>query len=635
MPVQEYVIAEILTQNFNCTAEAQHGLLPRTCPTSIMLRISSSITARSAHYLDLMSGPPAQTPNKHASTEYLRFLKHQIPKTPKKFTSLNFPTPRRAADQSSSRLHLNRFHTHSEQQATQRKPYTATTASLKYLSLYNNSVSDFFSLKYDDIDACAGSQSRCNVSGNCMIFEDDDIQIMDAESGESRAESRSSLDFNSAPGTLWTAEEKDIFYRCLSRYSIHRIECFSAHLPEKSQIEISSFYDVLQKELLRRKRRRLVKVGNGKQCWITYISAGFPYKCHPQAVEISQRSIENEEQQCRLINDDEKLWDGLESWISSPERFVDYEKLNLFSASYLSSTSKLLLEAYILLEELLGQRIRQLIAHLVADRPIVSGMAYFETSDAPTKRVLSDNESSDESTKNEVKPTRKRRRRGERSTVSFEAVDGAVTERDIWAASRDVFGGMQKFGDILAVLKLRHPSMKLQSSQSVSSEVAEETSTAVLSVSESLSSETDSTKSPSSLEDSGDSADELQRGNPELLGQSVRNKILWSWAHPIDKIAERSVHETRVETSEENASKNNPLVINEESKFPTQIDSSEEVEQALVDLETRMLERFDAAYARRFEGSLTYITPEIHNPLKFLQKTIDRWGLSYNEYTES
>lgn len=581
----------------------------------------------------LMPGQTTQTPSKHESADYLRFLRDQIPKTPKKSDSIDFSTPRRVLDSSSSRPLLNKTHIRSEQQTTQRKTCIPTTVSLKYITLYNKSVSDFFGLKYDDIDQCAGSKSRCKVSDNCVIYEDEDTERLDAVSGESAAESAASTYFSSAPGTLWTAVEKDIFYRCLSRYSIHRIECFSEHLPRKSHIEISSFYDALQLELHRRKRRRLVKLAKDKQCWISSISSGFPYKLHPQAVEISERGIENEEQQGRLIGDDEKLWEGLEGCVSSPERFVDYERLNQLLNAYLPSTSKLLFEAYILLEELLGQRIRQIIAHIIADKPIVSGKVYFERSSAPAKHVFSEVESSDESSKDEAKPSKRRRHRLQRTSISFEEMDGAVTNRDIWAASRSVFGGMLRFGDILAVLKLRHSGMELQSShaQNVQSEDTDETSTAVLSGSENLGSEAETTQSPASIEDSFDG---LQSNSPEHFGRSMRNKILCSWDHPIDEVPERTA-QAKTEFLAENTSKNITSVIDMESESSTQIDSSEEVEQALIDLETRMLEQYDAAYARsRSDAPVTRITAEIENPLGFSQKTIETWGLSYNDYID-
>lgn len=59
---------------------------------------------------------------------------------------------------------------------------------------------------------------------------------------------------DNTPGTWWSSGEKDKFFRLLSRYSIHCVDMILAALETKSELEILSYYHILQRSLKKMKR---------------------------------------------------------------------------------------------------------------------------------------------------------------------------------------------------------------------------------------------------------------------------------------------------------------------------------------------------------------------------------------------
>lgn len=96
-----------------------------------------------------------------------------------------------------------------------------------YVSLYNAHVRDFF------------GQSASATLQPLMV------------SSDSISEYRS----DHTPGTWWTSNEKQQFFRLLGRYSIHNVDMIHAGIGTKSELEILSYYHLLKAALndLRRK----------------------------------------------------------------------------------------------------------------------------------------------------------------------------------------------------------------------------------------------------------------------------------------------------------------------------------------------------------------------------------------------
>lgn len=119
--------------------------------------------------------------------------------------------------------------------------------------------------------------------------------------------------FESLPGSLWTAAEKEFFFRCLARYSIHRVENFSDHLPNKSVAEIIQYYNLLKNELHKLETYkehtvlfRDTDADPTKKVAYNYTSRAFEdgatYSEIPIACELSESWISYEEEQSSKIN---------------------------------------------------------------------------------------------------------------------------------------------------------------------------------------------------------------------------------------------------------------------------------------------------------------------------------------------
>lgn len=121
-------------------------------------------------------------------------------------------------------------------------------------------------------------------------------------------------DFENGGGSIWTNNQKEVFFNCLARYSIHQIDAICDNLPEKSEIEIMNYYDSLANELKRlksqvvkrRKYHQVKIIRDGKQ--IEYRYKNLPnrksllkYENIPAAYEMSEKFIRMEEIQAEMI----------------------------------------------------------------------------------------------------------------------------------------------------------------------------------------------------------------------------------------------------------------------------------------------------------------------------------------------
>lgn len=75
-------------------------------------------------------------------------------------------------------------------------------------------------------------------------------------------------------GVEWDSEEKETFFWCLSRYSIHRVEEWRPLLPRKSAMEILGYYKLLRRASARASSRRAGD-GEGAQPIAYEMSSGW------------------------------------------------------------------------------------------------------------------------------------------------------------------------------------------------------------------------------------------------------------------------------------------------------------------------------------------------------------------------
>lgn len=122
-------------------------------------------------------------------------------------------------------------------------------------------------------------------------------------------------EFEQLPGVYWTSDEKEIFFNCLARFSIHRCEEFLEYLPRKSLVEIRAYYTLLQGELQRMQQEAAVAVSmkdveTAREIIHEYDIELYPdgpsYSELPIAHEVDDQWLRFEEQQAFLLLERER-----------------------------------------------------------------------------------------------------------------------------------------------------------------------------------------------------------------------------------------------------------------------------------------------------------------------------------------
>ncbi|SMN20689.1 similar to Kazachstania africana KAFR_0H02170 hypothetical protein [Maudiozyma saulgeensis] len=129
----------------------------------------------------------------------------------------------------------------------------------RYYDMYNKEVTEFFQIG-QSWDYSVRS-SRVHSSSQVSYVE----RTHDEPQGGEEEELESDDDDDDTVGSYWTGVEKRIFFKLLSRYSIHRITEWSHILHDKSIFEIMEYYKILQKnlkQLRRQKFKGLVKIAD-------------------------------------------------------------------------------------------------------------------------------------------------------------------------------------------------------------------------------------------------------------------------------------------------------------------------------------------------------------------------------------
>ena len=102
------------------------------------------------------------------------------------------------------------------------------------------------------------------------------------------------------PGSFWSAEEKELFFTLLARYSIHQLDMISLHLG-KSELEIVTYYNLLKLELNKLKKRAR---HSGQSVLKEWDSRLVRYEEIPAAYEMLKYFTKLEDEQSLLINVD-------------------------------------------------------------------------------------------------------------------------------------------------------------------------------------------------------------------------------------------------------------------------------------------------------------------------------------------
>lgn len=107
----------------------------------------------------------------------------------------------------------------------------------KYIALYNREVEEFHG------GAAAGRPRE---------FHPSQVHV---KSTHEKASARDAS-VETSLGVEWDSEEKETFFWCLSRYSIHRVEEWRPLLPRKSAMEILGYYKLLRRASARASSRK-------------------------------------------------------------------------------------------------------------------------------------------------------------------------------------------------------------------------------------------------------------------------------------------------------------------------------------------------------------------------------------------
>lgn len=152
-----------------------------------------------------------------------------------------------------------------------------------YLNFYNKHVEEFFSHENEEF-------MSSKVTTSDVIYEN--------QKG-----------YKARHGSEWTSEDKNKFFKALSRYSIHRIEDIKDSVETKTEIEIYAYYHHLKKTLsqVRKNKVKQQVVKGEKLLYYENNNILVSYKEMPLCFEMSQRFTRFEEVQSYLIHKKESL----------------------------------------------------------------------------------------------------------------------------------------------------------------------------------------------------------------------------------------------------------------------------------------------------------------------------------------
>lgn len=297
------------------------------------------------------------------------------------------------------------------------------TPGLEYRNYFNEAVTEFFSLAYLDnpktnetafkvkrlqpskITTSASLYPRYSDSGLEQCITEDPSDELNVSSSSRSASPKTNLELNletnrdknfeDLPGTLWTSEEKEIFFNCLARYSIHRSDEFLSHLPSKSSADIHAYYTLLKQELRDHYNNSFIEdeTGHG-HVGVRGFPGSIRFTDIPMAYEIDDELVNYEENQssslgyieddnvsnCALQNTDFINEQIGRSSFDSPVLINNDTALQLFEIYQASrkyaipdkrDSCKLSHETLIFLEELIKMRTKEIIGHIVSRKAII------------------------------------------------------------------------------------------------------------------------------------------------------------------------------------------------------------------------------------------------------------------------
>ncbi|WPK23167.1 hypothetical protein PUMCH_000394 [Australozyma saopauloensis] len=286
----------------------------------------------------------------------------------------------------------------------------------EYCEFFSDSVTEFFSLSYLQTSrpkkrtparfVPQPSKITLNSSYYCPLSSavGESVSLLDDEHSMTEITTQNPVqnDFSfdnkdtiHLPGTFWTSQEKDTFFNCLARFTIHRSEEFLPHLPSKSQADILAYYNLLANELRHLKNFGYIEddVETGRVAVKTYPSS-VPYSEVPIAHEVDEEYIEYEEDQSILLGTKDhvaatkrasKRKNFFSQYVKDAESrnalLIDEENANglakIYRANQITPTvagrksCRFSLASYFLIEQLVKLRTRQILENIIYNKTTV------------------------------------------------------------------------------------------------------------------------------------------------------------------------------------------------------------------------------------------------------------------------
>lgn len=232
-----------------------------------------------------------------------------------------------------------------------------------YIDLYNTFVEEFFELRYGHAREERSMRRKRRKLDDSIInsegaFYKPTDKVKNTPDQAPEAEDRSWTEL-SDKGSLWTGEEKEIFFGCLARYTIHRVDEFLQHLPGKSLGEIIAYYELLKRELKQYRIKELHRVefpndisARPKRLRHNYdivtTTQGVSQVNFPIAYEVNEEWINFEEKQSHVLSRKvNKAERDNRSGRFEAENLKDYTEPRTNDAGTLDSLIKMEVAAYL------------------------------------------------------------------------------------------------------------------------------------------------------------------------------------------------------------------------------------------------------------------------------------------------
>lgn len=199
----------------------------------------------------------------------------------------------------------------------------AFTGDWDYVKLFNHHVETFFDLDHLELPRKKAKRLDASKVTTTAAYYPPKLRKREKEDDDMLRQFEVSV-----PGTLWMPHEKEVFFRCLARYSVHQMELFLVHLPAKTTLEIMTYYELLKDQLRQVRRTKRTKVvfrdedrthSGGTEdrthsevphTYVHQVFKGARYSKLPIAQEVTEEWVEYEEKQSTLISVREQKLDS-------------------------------------------------------------------------------------------------------------------------------------------------------------------------------------------------------------------------------------------------------------------------------------------------------------------------------------